>query len=233
MAYDYTQAGWSPEVLDYVQGLDAQRNALIGKYAGQNVGLDNPDFLTPQQVQQPASDEFKTVFAPEDAVRAYMAANPLNAQNDLNAGVDIRSYGDSRDPSVYDTIRLPFGDTYTLTDKASGKSYSASTPDELQAIQRMVSGMSSLSNAPMKDSTFGGGNNTANWEVTRNGERLAYDSPYTPSFLKQAGQTLADIGTDYVLPAIGAAAAGPLGWAPVSPLRPFRASARTSRWRTA
>lgn len=211
MAYDYTQAGWSPEVLDYVQGLDAQRNALIGKYAGQNVGLDNPDFLTPQQVQQEASDGFTTQFAPEDVVRAYMAKNPLNAENELNAGVDIRSYGDSRDPSVYDTIRLPFGDTYTLTDKASGKSYSASTPEELQTIQRMVSGMSSLSNAPMKDSTFGGGNNTANWEVTRNGERVAYDSPYTPSFLKQAGQTLADIGTDYALPALGAAIAGPLG----------------------
>jgi hypothetical protein len=47
----------SLNVIDYATRLAARRNELLGKYAGQNVGLDNPDFLTPQQVQEEASDE--------------------------------------------------------------------------------------------------------------------------------------------------------------------------------
>ena len=208
MAYDYSQAGYSQDVLDYINNLDARRNELIGKYAGQNVGLDNPDFLTPQQVQQEASDEIKTQYAPEEVVREYMSRNPLNSENNLNAGVDVRSYGDSRDPSVYDTARMKFGDTYTFTNKATGQTYTASTPEQMQAVRQAVSGLSTLGNAPMKDSTFGGGNNTANWAISNSaGDRIAYDSPYTPSFLKQAGQTLADQAPA----ALGAAIGGPLG----------------------
>jgi hypothetical protein len=208
MAYDYSQAGYSPEILDYITGLDAQRNNLIGKYAGQNVGLDNPDFLTPQQVQQEASDGFTTQYAPEEVIREYMSRNPLNSANNLNAGVDVRSYGDSRDPSVYDMVRLPFGDDYTFTNKATGQTYNASTPEQLQSIRQMVSGLSTIGTAPMPDSTFGGGNNIANWEISNGaGERIAYDSPYTPSFLKQAGQSLADQAPA----ALGAAIGGPLG----------------------
>ena len=208
MGYDYSQAGWSPEVTDYVNGLEQQRVALWEKYAGQNTGLDNPDFLTPQQVQQPASDEIRTEYAPEEVVREYMSRNPLNSANNLNAGVDIRSYGDSRDPSVYDTVRLPYGDDYTFTDKAGGKSYQASTPEQMQAIMRMAHGQSTIGTAPMEDSNYGGGNNIANWEISNGaGERVAYDSPYTPSFLKQAGQYLADQAPA----ALGAAIGGPLG----------------------
>ena len=180
MAYDYSQAGYSQDVLDYINGLNARRNELIGKYAGQNVGLDNPDFLTPQQVQQEASDEIKTQYAPEEVVREYMSRNPLNSENNLNAGVDIRSYGDSRDPSVYDMVRLPFGDAYTFTNKATGETRTFSTPQELGAFAQNI------------NSATGGGNNSANWEVTDpSGKTLAYDSPYTPSFLKEYGPYLA------------------------------------------
>lgn len=204
MSYDYSQAGYSPDVLEYMNGLEQQRIGLWQKYAGQNVGLDDPDILKPKQVQQEASDGFTTQYAPEEVVRAYMAQHPDNAQNNLNAGVDIRSYGDSRDPSVYDTVRLPFGDNYTFTNKATGQTYNASTPEQLQAVRQAVSGLSTIGTAPMKDSNYGGGNNIANWEIKNGaGERIAYDSPYTPSFLKQAGQTIADIGKDYALPALG------------------------------
>jgi hypothetical protein len=181
MAYDYSQAGYSQDVLDYINSLDARRNELIGKYAGQNVGLDNPDFLTPQQVQQEASDEIKTQYAPEEVVREYMSRNPLNSENNLNAGVDVRSYGDSRDPSVYDMVRLPFGQDYTFTNKATGETRTFSTPQELGAFAQNI------------NLATGGGNNSANWEVTDpSGQVYAYDSPYTPSFLKQAGQFIAD-----------------------------------------
>lgn len=211
MSYDYTQAGYAPEVLDYVQNLDKQRESLWQKYAGQGVGFENlSEILTPRQVQQEASDEIKTEFAPESAVRAFMAQNP-DISSAIDTGYHVRSYGDSRDPSVYNDVLLPFDGNYTFTDKATGKTFSPSTPEELRAITQAANGMSTIGTAPMKDSNYGGGNNTANWEITRNGERVAYDSPYTPSFLKQAGQTLADIGTDYVLPALGTAIAGPLG----------------------
>lgn len=211
MSYDYTQAGYSPEVLDYVQNLEQQRQDLFSKYAGQGVGFENlSEILTPRQVQQAASDEIKTEFAPESAVRAFMAQNP-DISSAIDTGYHVRSYGDSRDPSVYNDVLLPFDGNYTFTDKATGKTFSPSTPEELRAITQAANGMSTIGTDPMKDSNYGGGNNTANWEITRNGERVAYDSPYTPSFLKQAGQTLADIGTDYVLPALGTAIAGPLG----------------------
>jgi len=209
LGYDYSQAGWSPEVLDYVTGLDAQRNALIGKYAGQNTGLDNPDFLTPQQVQQEASDEIKTQYAPEEVVREYMSRNPLNSANNLNAGVDVRSYGDSRDPSVYDTVRLPYGDNYTFTDKSTGKSYTPSQ-DELGAFAQKL------------NLGTGGGNNASNWDITNGaGERVAYDSPYTPSFLKQVGQGIADVGVMALeaIPVVaGTAIGGPIGGALASSL---------------
>lgn len=211
MSYDYTQAGYSPEVLDYVQNLEQQRQDLFSKYAGQGVGFENlSEILTPRQVQQAASDEIKTEFAPESAVRAFMAQNP-DISSAIDTGYHVRSYGDSRDPSVYNDVLLPFDGNYTFTDKATGKTFSPSTPEELRAITQAANGMSTIGTDPMKDSNYGGGNNSANWEITRNGERVAYDSPYTPSFLKQAGQTLADIGTDYILPALGTAIAGPLG----------------------
>lgn len=205
MAYDYSQAGYSPEILDYVTGLDARRNELIGKYAGQNVGLDNPDFLTPQQVQQPASDEYKTEYLPEEVIREYMSRNPVNSENDLNAGVDLISYGGSRDPAVYDMARLGYAKgPYTYTDKATGQTYTASTPEQKQAMAKMAMRQSTTGTAPMKDSNYGGGNNTANYEIRdASGKRVAYDLPYTAPLVSQVGQTIADIGRDYALPALG------------------------------
>jgi hypothetical protein len=186
MAYDYSQAGYSQDVLDYVNSLDARRNELLGKYAGQNVGLDNPDFLTPQQVQQEASDGFTTQYAPEEVIREYMSRNPLNSANNLNAGVDVRSYGDSRDPSVYDMVRLPFGDDYTFTNNATGDARTLSTPEELGKLAQSI------------NLGTGNGNNTSNWSVTNGGgEQLAYDAPYTPSLLKQTGQTISDLLVEY------------------------------------
>jgi hypothetical protein len=186
MAYDYSQAGYSQDVLDYVNSLDARRNELLGKYAGQNVGLDNPDFLTPQQVQEEASDGFTTQYAPEEVIREYMSRNPLNSANNLNAGVDVRSYGDSRDPSVYDMVRLPFGDDYTFTNNATGDARTLSTPEELGKLAQSI------------NLGTGNGNNTSNWSVTNGGgEQLAYDAPYTPSLLKQTGQTISDLLVEY------------------------------------
>jgi hypothetical protein len=186
MAYDYSQAGYSQDVLDYINSLDARRNELIGKYAGQNVGLDNPDFLTPQQVQEEASDGFTTQYAPEEVIREYMSRNPLNSENNLNAGVDVRSYGDSRDPSVYDMVRLPFGDDYTFTNNATGDARTLSTPEELGKLAQSI------------NLGTGNGNNTSNWSVTNGGgEQLAYDAPYTPSLLKQTGQTISDLLVEY------------------------------------
>jgi hypothetical protein len=115
-----------------------------------------------------------------------MSRNPLNSENNLNAGVDVRSYGDSRDPSVYDMVRLPFGQDYTYTDKAAGKSGVLSTPEELGAFARS------------RNLATGRGNNVANWEVTDpSGKRLASDLPYTPSLLKQTGQTISDLLVEY------------------------------------
>jgi hypothetical protein len=187
MAYDYSQAGYSPEVTDYLNQLEAQRAALVGKYAGQNVGLDRPDILTPMQVQQPASDEIRTEYMPEEAVRAYMAQNPTISESMFRPGVDVRSYGGSRDPSVYDVARLPYGGEYTFTNKATGQTYKASTPEQIQAIGRMTSAL-----------TGPGGNNVANFEIRdASGKVVASDLPYTPSFLKQAGQTITDLAVEY------------------------------------
>ena len=210
MAYDYSQAGYSPEVTDYLNQLEAQRAALVGKYAGQNVGLDRPDILTPMQVQQPASDEIRTEYMPEEAVRAYMAQNPTITESMFRPGVDVRSYGGSRDPSVYDVARLPFGGDYTYTDKAAGKSSMLSTPEELGAFARS------------RNLATGRGNNVANWEITDpSGKRLASDLPYTPSFLKKYGPYIgaaalaAIVGpaafASMTAPAAGAAGAGAAG----------------------
>lgn len=178
---DYSQSGWSQEVQDYATQLEAQRRELWEKYAGQNTGFDNPDFLTPIQVQQEASDGYTTQYLPEDVVRAYMAQNPTISESTLNPGVDIKSYGDSRDTSAYDMVRLPYGDAYTFTNKATGETVSLSSPEQLGAFAQQL------------NYATGGGNNTANWEVTDpSGQVYAYDSPYTPSFLKQAGQFVAD-----------------------------------------
>ena len=186
MAYDYSQSGWSPEVVDYATRLAAQRDALVGKYAGQNTGLDRPDFLTPMQVQQPASDEIKTEYLPEDVVRAFMAKYPTISETAFNPGVDIISYGASRDPAVYDVVRVPYGGDYTYTDKAAGKSGALSTPEELGAFARS------------RNLATGRGNNVANWEITDpSGKRLASDLPYTPSLLKQTGQTISDLLVEY------------------------------------
>jgi len=124
------------------------------------------EILTPRQVQQAASDEIKTEFAPESAVRAFMAQNP-DIGSAIDTGYHVRSYGDSRDPSVYNDVLLPFDGNYTFTDKATGKTFSPSTPEELRAITQAANGMSTIGTAPMKDSNYGGGNNTANWEITR------------------------------------------------------------------
>lgn len=191
---DFSQSGWSPEVQDYATQLEAMRRELWQKYAGQNTGLDNPDFLTPMQVQQPASDEIRTEYMPEEVVRAFMAKYPTISEAAFNPGADVISYGGSRDPSVYDMVRLPYGGGYTYTDKATGKSVTLSTPEELGAFARS------------RNLATGGGDNVANWEITDpTGNRLAYDLPYTPSFLKQAGQTIADLAVEYGLPMLATA----------------------------
>ena len=198
MAYDYSQAGWSPEVVDYANRLAAQRDELVGKYAGMNTGLDNPDFLTPMQVQQPASDEIRSEYMPEEAVRAFMAKYPTISEAAFNPGVDIISYGASRDPAVYDVVRAPYGVKYTYTDKAADKSGMLSTPEELGAF------------AKSRNLATGRGNNVANWELTDpSGKRLASDLPYTPSLLKQAGQGIADaLPAALLTSALGPAGAG-------------------------
>jgi hypothetical protein len=210
MAYDYSQSGWSPEVVDYATRLAAQRDALVGKYAGMNTGLDNPDFLTPMQVQQPASDEIRTEYMPEEVVRAFMAKYPTISEAAFNPGVDIISYGASRDPAVYDVVRVPYGVKYTYTDKAADKSGMLSTPEELGAFARS------------RNLATGRGNNVANWELTDpSGKRLASDLPYTPSFLKKYGPYIgaaalaAIVGpaafASMTAPAAGAAGAGAAG----------------------
>lgn len=129
----------------------------------------------------PASDEMVTdvSYPLEESYRQAMASG-LAPENLY--GMMVRNWGGARTPTGWNPSYLTLGNTYTLTDKNTGKTYTASTPEQMRAMRDMTTAMSGV-----------GGNNVANWQITdAKGNVVASDLPYTPSFLKQAGQFIAD-----------------------------------------
>ena len=195
--YDYAQAGYSPETVAWLDNLVAQRQALSNKY-GAGTALNNPEWMYSRQVQDGASDSYSTVFTPEDELRTIMSSGQ-DAATIFDPGYNVQSWGGSRTPNAFDLIRLGAGKTYTLTDNNTGKTYTASTPEQVKMLPQLAKSLS------------GAGNNTASWGIKdSSGKEVASDTSYTPDFWKQSGQMIADS-----LPAIMATMAlGPgAGWA--------------------
>ena len=188
MAYDYSQAGYSPETVKYLDDLVAQRQALSDKY-GEGIALNNPDFMYSRYVQDVGgADEGYKVYTPEEDIRRIMASGQ-GASEIFDPGYNVQSWGGSRNPNQFDFVRLGAGKTYTYTDNNTGQTYTASTPEQVQALTQLAKSQSGV------------GNNSASWSIKdSSGKEMASDTSYTPSFLKQAGQTISDLAVEYGIP---------------------------------
>jgi len=214
-AYDYSEAGYSPETVKYLDDMVAQRQALSDKY-GEGIALNNPDYMYSRYVQDAGgADESYKVYTPEEDIRRIMASGQ-DASEIFDPGYNVQSFGGSRNPNQFDFVRLGAGKTYTYTDNNTGETYTASTPEQVQALTQLAKSQS------------GAGNNSASWSIKdSSGKEVASDTSYTPSFLKQAGQTIADLAVEYGIPmlltagvvnpallaAAGISSAGPLAMA--------------------
>ena len=180
MAYDYSEAGYSPETVKYLDDLVAQRQALSDKY-GEGIALNNPDYMYSRYVQDAGgADEGYKVYTPEEDIRRIMASGQ-DASEIFDPGYNVQSWGGSRNPNQFDFVRLGAGKTYTYTDNNTGQTYTASTPEQVQALTQLAKSQSGV------------GNNSASWSIKdSSGKEVASDTSYTPSFIKQSGQMIAD-----------------------------------------
>ena len=179
---DLSGANYSPETVAYLNNLDNQRQALMAKY-GAGITLNNPEFMSSRYVQQPASDGYDKVYSSEEDIRRMMGQD---ASSIYNPGYDVQSWGGSRSPTVFDMVRLGADQTYTYTDNNTGQTYTASTPEQVQALTQLAKSQSGV------------GNNSASWSIKdSSGKEVASDTSYTPSFLKQTGQTISDLLVEY------------------------------------
>jgi len=188
MAYDYSEAGYSPETVKYLDDLVAQRQALSDKY-GEGIALNNPDYMYSRYVQdEGGADESYKVYTPEEDIRRIMASGQ-DASEIFDPGYNVQSFGGSRNPNQFDFVRLGAGKTYTYTDNNTGETYTASTPEQVQALTQLAKSQS------------GAGNNSASWSIKdSSGKEVASDTSYTPSLLKQTGQTISDLAVEYGIP---------------------------------
>jgi hypothetical protein len=191
------QPTYSPEVQDYINRIQALSPSMGGFHLAPQYSQYS------EQVQEPASDSYDTVTHYVDP-RDYQSAIAAGTDPQNLYGADIRDWGGARTSTGWNPVQLMLGNNYRLTDKTSGKTFDASTPDQ---IRQMIAQTNALSGV--------GGNNTASWDVSQVNPdgtltSKATDTPYTPSFLKQAGQFVAD-----QLPSVFASMAlGPeAGWA--------------------
>ena len=184
-AYDYLQAGYSPETVKYLDDLVAQRQALSDKY-GEGIALNNPDYMYSRYAQDAGgADESYKVYTPEEDIRRIMASGQ-DASEIFDPGYNVQSWGGSRNPNQFDFVRLGAGKTYTYTDNNTGETYTASTPEQVQALTQLAKSQS------------GAGNNSASWSIKdSSGKEVASDTSYTPSLLKQTGQTISDLLVEY------------------------------------
>lgn len=179
-AYDYSEAGYSPETVKYLDDMVAQRQALSDKY-GEGIALNNPDYMYSRYAQDAGgADESYKVFTPEEEIRRIMASGQ-DASEIFDPGYNVQSWGGSRNPNQFDFVRLGAGKTYNYTDNNTGETYTASTPEQVQALTQLAKSQS------------GAGNNSASWSIKdSSGKEVASDTSYTPSFIKQSGQMIAD-----------------------------------------
>ena len=187
-AYDYSEAGYSPETVSWLDDMVAQRQALSDKY-GEGIALNNPDYMYSRYAQDAGgADESYKVYTPEEDIRRIMASGQ-DASEIFDPGYNVQSFGGSRNPNQFDFVRLGAGKTYTYTDNNTGETYTASTPEQVQALTQLAKSQSGV------------GNNSASWSIKdSSGKEVASDTSYTPSFLKQAGQTIADLAVEYGIP---------------------------------
>lgn len=180
MAYDYSEAGYSPETVKYLDDMVAQRQALSDKY-GEGIALNNPDYMYSRYAQDAGgADESYKVYTPEEDIRRIMASGQ-DASEIFDPGYNVQSWGGSRNPNQFDFVRLGAGKTYTYTDNNTGETYTASTPEQVQALTQLAKSQSGV------------GNNSASWSIKdSSGKEVASDTSYTPSFIKQSGQMIAD-----------------------------------------
>jgi hypothetical protein len=197
------QPTYSPEVQDYINRIQALSPSMGGFHLAPQYSQYS------EQVQEPASDSYDTVTHYVDP-RDYQSAIAAGTDPQNLYGADIRDWGGARTSTGWNPVQLMLGNNYRLTDKTSGKTFDASTPDQ---IRQMIAQTNALSGV--------GGNNTASWDVSQVNPdgtltSKATDTPYTPSFLKQAGQGISDAAVHYLAPALasyflGPAAAGYFG----------------------
>lgn len=187
------QPVYSPDVQAYVDKIQSYQAPsgfqLLSQWQPSVVQTTEPSSDTPiTQVTYPLEN-------------AYQQAMAAGMSPESFYGLMVRNWGGARTPQGWSPAYLSLGQTYTMTDKNTGWTYTAQTPQQIQAMANVATALS----GPQ-------GNNVANWEIAdAKGNIVASDQPYTPSFLKQAGQFIADQA-----PVILASALG--GWGLGTPL---------------